>query len=396
MLPDDRLRDLLQQAEDRARPEPEFMDGLFDDLLTRRRRHVLRLGRWELPRPVAYGALVPLVVVVAVVGFLGVTSPRSPSTGVGGVSPSPSASASPAPAASPAGSGDQGPMALVDAESETFRYLAPDGWDTFDASSPELPDVVNVLRLGQQDPEDDWTAADITARSIEFLADTGDHVVGEGAVAIDPASNGVDGALVISVGEFGSMTPAFAGTQLSENMGAATAAGDVTEPLSREIGLGEATSVSGAYPSGHVMHRAYVPIGNDEVIEIALVTKLGRDDSAPLFEAILNSIERATESPSSYRTCLVALDPVSSPALGETILFTGNGFRPGSVVVATDVGPTGTHPIEAKAPEQFQVGADGTFGPIDLTYSGPEEIGSHAITFTDGVCESTLEFTIGG
>jgi hypothetical protein len=48
------------------------------------------------------------------------------------------------------------------------------------------------------------------------------------------------------------------------------------------------------------------------------------------------------------------------------------------------------------APEQIQVRADGTFGPLDLSYTGREEIGAHALTFTDGACEVTLEFTIDG
>ena len=76
------------------------------------------------------------------------------------------------------------------------------------------------------------------------------------------------------------------------------------------------------------------------------------------------------------------------------VLFKGNGFQPGSVVAATDVGPTGTQPVEVRAPRQFLVDADGTFGTVDLTYSGREEIGSHTLTFTDGDCEATIEFTI--
>lgn len=397
MLPDDRLRDLLQQAEERARPEPEFMDDLFDDLLTRRRRSKrLSFGGWTVPRPVAYGVLVPLVLVVAIVGIVSLTSRGLPSTGVGGVSPAPTVSASASPEASPARSAEQGPIALVDAESETLRYVAPDGWDTFGASSPELPNIVTELRRGQLEAGEDWTAADITASAIAFLADNSDELVGEGAVAIDPSSNGVDGALVISVGEFGSMTPEFAAQQLSKNMGAATAAGDVSEPKTREVGLGVATSVSGAYPSGHVMYRAYVPVGEYEVIGIDFVTKLDREEGSRLFEAILESIERAEKGPWSYRTCLVAHHPVTSQASEATIVFNGNGFMPGSVIAVTDVGPTGTQVIEARAPEQFLVGADGTFGPLDLTFSGPEEFGAHTITFTDGVCEAPLEFSIDG
>ncbi len=90
------------------------------------------------------------------------------------------------------------------------------------------------------------------------------------------------------------------------------------------------------------------------------------------------------------------LDPGSAPALDATLLFSGSGFQPGSVVVASDVGPTGVHPIDSIAVAQFQVRADGSFGPVDLTYSGAEEIGSHVLTFDDGVCEATYAFTIDG
>jgi len=109
MFPDDRLRDLLQQAEDRVQPKPEFLDHLFDDLVARRSRRWI--GGWTLPRPMAYGILVPLVVVVAVAGLVAATSRGGPRTEVGGIGPSPTLSTSPAPSTSPIPSAEQSPTA---------------------------------------------------------------------------------------------------------------------------------------------------------------------------------------------------------------------------------------------------------------------------------------------
>src|SRR3954462_2765496 len=93
MLPDDRLGDLLSQAERETRPGPEFLDRLFDDLLPRRRRRALRVGGWALPRPLGYSLAAPLVVVVAVAGILAVTFRGVPPSGVadGSASPRPTA-----------------------------------------------------------------------------------------------------------------------------------------------------------------------------------------------------------------------------------------------------------------------------------------------------------------
>ena len=98
----------------------------------------------------------------------------------------------------------------------------------------------------------------------------------------------------------------------------------------------------------------------------------------------------------SPSTAACSVSPSVDPALEVVVLFSGNGFQPGSIIDVTDVGPAGTNALDPVAVEQFRVGADGTFGPLDLTYSGTEEIGSHTLTFTDGACEATLEFTIDG
>lgn len=83
MLPDERLRDLLQRAEDQARPDPVFLERLFDDLGSHRRH---RSSQWlQLPRPVAtFAALAPLVLVVAVVGILVLGIKLRPGLDVGG------------------------------------------------------------------------------------------------------------------------------------------------------------------------------------------------------------------------------------------------------------------------------------------------------------------------
>jgi hypothetical protein len=290
MLPDDRLRDLLEQAEDRARPEPEFMDGLFDHLLTRRRRRrLLPFSGWAIPRPVAYAALAPLVVVVAVVGILAVTSPGVPSTGVGGVSPSPSATASTAATASPEETGEALAIPLDEAESATLTYRAPTGWDTFDADSPELPDIYQALRQ----VKDEYLGASYTASAMSSMADEiedGD----EGAVAIDAASNGVDGALVIGVvdvtesematarGEAGGFLSALYKDEL-ENM---------TGPTTTVVPLGDAISVSGNLPTGHVLHTGHV-FGAGTIYNVLFLTKeneLDQQAGARVFEVILNSI----------------------------------------------------------------------------------------------------------
>jgi hypothetical protein len=264
MLPDDRLRDLLQQAEDRARPEPDFMDTLFDGLLTRRRRRFLPLSGWALPRPAAYAVLVPLVVMVAVVGVLSLTSRGSPNQGVGGLTPSQGS--------------DQLAFQLEDAESETFSFLAPAGWRTLDATSPDLPEVIQavfsfhtMLRLNE----------DLFAFN-------------EGAVAVDRTSNGVDGFLVIAAEQpAGDTTRDEAPNALTANL-AATEAENMTGPTTGTVALGDVFSASGTYPTGHVMHRAFVYDDDGQSYEVVFLTKaseLDQEDGARVFEEILNSIE---------------------------------------------------------------------------------------------------------
>jgi len=95
VLDDERLRHLLQRAENQARPEPEFLDELFADLRQRRKRRFLGMWGLRLARPVgAFAAFVSLALVVGVGVVLFALNQGSHDQGVGAAPSAAGASAS--------------------------------------------------------------------------------------------------------------------------------------------------------------------------------------------------------------------------------------------------------------------------------------------------------------
>jgi hypothetical protein len=89
VIPDDRLRDLLQQAEDDVRPDPRFLDDLYERMNTERRRRSwgvrgYRIARWFPPALLAPAAIVVAIAGIYLLGLpgsqIGGSSPSVPST----------------------------------------------------------------------------------------------------------------------------------------------------------------------------------------------------------------------------------------------------------------------------------------------------------------------------
>lgn len=140
MIPDERLRDLLQSAESASRPDAEFLDGLFADLQKERRARRSWLSKLDLPRPVLYAALAPAVIVIALGGLVlfggllavnpgGVGGPGGTATPTGSPPPSTLPSPSPVPSASVLETGplEPGRWQFEDFEPRT-EFAVADGW----------------------------------------------------------------------------------------------------------------------------------------------------------------------------------------------------------------------------------------------------------------------------
>jgi hypothetical protein len=176
---------------------------------------------------------------------------------------------------------------LATAESKTFSYLAPAGWDTFDASSSKLRGIQQGLYDAQNAASGEFLAPGFAAVT---MSDLTDHQF-EGAAAIDSASKGVDGALVIVVRP--DAVPASA-SDLASELEIANATNIDSHDYLNTIALGHAVTASGTFPTGHQVHRAYIVttgIVSRQTYELVFVTKsLSLPDSRAIFEAVLKSI----------------------------------------------------------------------------------------------------------
>ncbi len=135
----------------------------------------------------------------------------------------------------------------------------------------------------------------------------------------------------------------------------------------------------------------------------AAPTATASPTSAPTPSPTEEPTEEPTASPDAGPTtgstgeCTVDVDP--APALNVQAWFTGEGFEPGVDLEVTFTGPpSGTSsfggPEGDIQPSMLRVQSDGTFGPWDVTYNQPEEVGEQAVTFSDGECSATIAFTV--
>jgi hypothetical protein len=88
------------------------------------------------------------------------------------------------------------------------------------------------------------------------------------------------------------------------------------------------------------------------------------------------------------------LDP--TPTLGVKSYLRGSLFRPGTDIKLTLLEPSGSQGSPPFGGPTLHVGADGNFGPFEITFGGSEEIGHHGLTASDGDCSASIDFDITG
>lgn len=217
----------------------------------------------------------------------GVDSP-SPVTSAEPTPPSPTSPAAPSTLESPSPSLA---LALEAGEVDGLTFGKPAGWTTVGGAAPETAALVEALRAAQETAGTELLAPGVVAAEIEGIS-----MVGTGAVAFEPASMGVDGALVVTVIPNDALPAADRSLPSLET--AVTAQLDAMEPTERtdpetiSVPLGESVRASATMSSGHVVHRAGI-VGSSAVYQVVFVTKLTADESDQVFEVILSSINDA-------------------------------------------------------------------------------------------------------
>jgi cytoskeletal protein RodZ len=193
VIPDDRLRDLLQEAESRTPPNPAFIGELYSRLEQQRRRRRSRFVRWPW---LTRGAVTSFAGVAVAVGVIAVTlvlqapgsldgragasgSQRAPSASAGGSSsPPPTLSASAAAS-----------LALILEPVSTVNYTisAPAAWTKLRPGAAKLAEALFALRRQNS------YGVNAVANELE----TFDHTTGSDLVLIEPQSTGGDGTLSV-------------------------------------------------------------------------------------------------------------------------------------------------------------------------------------------------------